>query len=438
MVIQREGQVMVPSTPDAFGPRLRALRVARGLSLSAFARDLFYSKGYLSRVETGRQVPSAEFALRCDALLEAGGELAALVPADAPRHPATTDHDRGEDGAWMMLMAPDGSSSFGRLGRRELLVGGAAILAAGATGHRPAGDTGANLVLYRRMLHNVRDLGQVSPPEWVLPIVVAQAHALRTVARDARGREALELARLSARTAEYAGWMAQEAGDDAAAIWWNERAAQVAAEAGDRSTAAYALVRRALITVYQGDGAATVEFARRAQADPGTEPRILGLAAQREAQGHALVGDHTECMRALDRAAEWLRVARAEPPSGPVIGTSHVRDPVGVVTGWCLYDLGRPKEAAVVLDREVALIAAGAVRARTRFGVRQALAHAAAGELEHACALAEPMIGESAGLGSATIRTDIRRLAISLRRWSSHPAVRRLAPAFNAALYRAI
>lgn len=432
---------MVLSTSDAFGPRLRALRVAKGLSLSAFARQLFYSKGHVSRVETGTQAPSAEFARRCDAALDADGELAALVPAVEPDSPVAVDHDHDDDGAWMMIMTPDGGSSFDKIGRRDVLLGGAAMLAVGATGRGPAPATGAaagaeNLLLYRRMLEAARDLGQVAAPERVLPIVVGQAHALRTLARDVRGREAADVAKLSARTAEYAGWMAQESGDVAAAAWWTERAVLVATEAGDPHTAAYALVRRALITMYQGDHRATIDYASRAQADSGTDPRILGLAAQREAQGHALAGDHTACMKALDRAARQLRAAEA--PNGPVIGTSHVPDPVAVVTGWCLYDLGRPKEAAAVLDREVARIPADAVRARTRFGVRQTLAHAATGDLERACALAESMISQAAGLGSATIRTDIRKLATSLRRWSSHPAVRALEPAFGAALYRGI
>lgn len=186
---------------------------------------------------------------------------------------------------------------------------------------------------------------------------------------------------------------------------------------------------------------------------PGVVVRILGLAAQRwsgpsfrynaikarrtrEAQGHALVGDHLQCMRALELALERLAIARAETPSGPAIGSAHVPDTAAVVTGWCLYDLGRPQEAAAVLDKEVARIPADAVRARTRFGVRQALAHAAAGELDHACALAASMIPQVSGLGSATIRTDLGRLAASLRRWRSHSAVRELEPDFGAVLYR--
>jgi helix-turn-helix protein len=435
---------LLSTSSDTFGPRLRALRVEKGLSLTSFARQLFYSKGHVSRVETGVQAPSAEFARRCDAALDAGGELASLVPAGPSESPAVMPEDSDEDGVWMMVMGADGTSTFGMVGRRGLLLGGAAMLTAGAAGRRPlragagesAVDTAGNLLVYRRMLDAVRDLGQVEPPDRVLPIVVGQARALQTLARDARGQAALDLATLTARTAEYAGWMAQDAGDDDTAAWWIDRAVRVADAVGDRDTAAYALVRRALVTLYRGDGPATIDLARRAQADLGVGPRILGLAAQREAQGHALAGDHLRCMRALDLAAERLAAARAQASSGPAIGTAHVLDTITVVTGWCLYDLGRPAEAAAMLDEGVARISADAVRARTRFGVRQALAHAAAGELDHACALAASMITKVSGLGSATIRMDLSRLAASLRRWRTHPAVRELEPDFGAVLYR--
>jgi hypothetical protein len=140
-------------------------------------------------------------------------------------------------------------------------------------------------------------------------------------------------------------------------------------------------------------------------------------------------------MRALERATHHLWAARAEQSDDPVIGTSHVPDPVAVVTGWCLYDLGRPQEAAAVLDREIQQIPVTAVRARVRFGVRQALAHAAAGDVDHACALAQSMIGQVATIGSATILTDVRRLATTLRRWHRNTAVSALGPALAAALH---
>lgn len=433
------------TTTEAFGPRLRALRTASNLSLSEFARRVFYSKGYLSRVETGASTPSAEFARRCDAELGADGALVALVSpapdATPDAAPEPDDDDDYDDGTWIVTMAPDGSTSFVPLRRREMLLGGAVVVTAGLAGATrpawtPAQPAGGYLQYHRQLLDTARGLGQVAAPEAVLPMVVGQAHALRALSKEAQGRDAVEVATLFARTAEFAGWMAQEAGDDNAAIWWTGKAVQIAAEAGDRHTAAYALVRRALTTMYQGDAAATIGLARQAQSAAGTPRRILGLAAQREAQGHALAGDYDECMRALELAGSHLDAARADEVAGPVIGTSHIPDPVSVATGWCLYDLGRPREAADVLDREIMRIPISAVRARLRFGIRQALAHAAAGELDHACELAQPMIGQASMVGSATILADVRRLAATLRRRSSHPAVRALDPAFAVALYR--
>jgi hypothetical protein len=430
------------TSTQAFGPRLRASRLARGLSLSEFARRLYYSKGHVSRIETGFQAPSMEFVRRCDAELEANGELVAMMAGAAPSaSPSPADPD--DEGVWIMAMAPDGSSSFTPLGRRDVLLGGAAILAGlGTTAAFPTAasasvsvDGGEQLQHHRRLLEAARGLGQVAPPGAVLPMLVGQLQALRTLTKETQGRDFTDVATLSARTAEFAGWMAQEAGDVGSAGWWSGKAARVATAAGDHHTASYALVRRALITMYQGDAAETVALARQAQ-KPGTPPRIRGLAAQREAQGHALAGNHDECMRALDVAAAHLAAARTQVADEPVIGTSHIADPVAIVTGWCLYDLGRPKEAAAVLDREIQRIPPTAVRARTRFGVRQALAHAAANELDRACELTRATLGQATAVGSATILQDVRRLATTLRRWHTHPAVRALEPAFATTFYR--
>lgn len=407
-------------TSDPFGPRLRALRVAKELSLSEFARRLYYSKGHVSRIETGKARPSVEFARRCDAELGTDGTLAALVPA------ASAEQE----------VAPEPGPSV-PWGQWPIPIGGAAALAGLVHGVWPVETDADQLAYLAQLLAAVRGLGQVARPEVVLPILVGQAQALRLLADRARGADAWEVATLFARTAEFAGWMAQEAGDDRTAIWWTERATHAAAAVGDRHTVTYALVRKALITLYQGDARATVALARQAQASAGLSPRVRGLAAQREAQGHALAGDHTACLRALDVARHNLVAAAAVDSPAPVIGTSFVPDPVAAVTGWCLVDLGRPAEAAAVLEREVARITPGAFRARARFGLRLALAHAAAGEVERACHLAATMLEHTATVRSATLRADLSRLAATLRRFAHHPDVRALAPALALALHPA-
>ncbi|MGD0687832.1 MAG: hypothetical protein ABSA03_22290, partial [Streptosporangiaceae bacterium] len=110
-------------------------------------------------------------------------------------------------------------------------------------------------------------------------------------------------------------------------------------------------------------------------------PRIRGLAAAREAQGHAIAADYDSAMRALDRASTLLSGATLDVDQ-PVIGTGNLTDPTEMTRGWCLYDLGRPSDAARIIDQQLPLIRNGAMSAHTRYGVRCALAYAAAGDIE--------------------------------------------------------
>ncbi len=74
------------------GAELRRLRIERGLSLGALARQVHYTKGYLSKVETGDKRVTLDVARRCDEALGTGGVLAALlagppVPEGADEEP---------------------------------------------------------------------------------------------------------------------------------------------------------------------------------------------------------------------------------------------------------------------------------------------------------------------------------------------------------------
>jgi len=411
-----------------FGSELRRRRTDAGLSLTALAKLVHYSKSHLSKVETGVKPPSQDLARRCDGALSCAGKLAKLAPGPPPAAFLPVNSELGE--VWILTLDNDGGNGFRAVSRRQLLAGGVAGLggldlsAHGAArlrpGTPPRGGEAA-LSAYRAMFDLLRGLGQYQSPAMLMPTLVSQTHALRTIALNARPSERDGALVLAARYAEYTGWMAQEAGDDNRAIWWTDHAVDLASAAGDDEMAAYSLVRRGLITLYRHDAGQTVDLAVRAQSAT-TDPRIRGLAAQREAQGHALAGDRDSCLRALDRAAALL-AQPADGAGGPVVGTSHVADPVAVVTGWCLFDLGRPMEAAEILRRELDRIPAHAARARTRFGARLALALADAGEPEAACAAAAPVLDAYGQIDSATIRVDLRGLARELNRWPTHPAI---------------
>jgi hypothetical protein len=99
-----------------------------------------------------------------------------------------------------------------------------------------------------------------------------------------------------------------------------------------------------------------------------------------------------------------------------------------MITGWCLFDLGRPRQGAEELDRQLALVSPDAVRTQVRYGVRRALDYASHGEIDQACTLSAPLLDGVAAVRSATVTTDLRRLARVLARHSGHALVRRLEP----------
>jgi WD40 repeat protein/transcriptional regulator with XRE-family HTH domain len=71
------------ATPS-FPAQLRRLRRERGLSLADLARQTHYSKGYLSKIETGVKRATVDVARQCDHILRAEGELLRLVRESAP------------------------------------------------------------------------------------------------------------------------------------------------------------------------------------------------------------------------------------------------------------------------------------------------------------------------------------------------------------------
>nr|WP_240968974.1 helix-turn-helix transcriptional regulator [Streptomyces sp. HNM0575] len=417
---------------------MRRIRLEAGLSIGQLSQRVHYSKAQLSKVERGLKTPSAELARLCDARLRADGELLSRLPErPAPAELPPAHHEQDGEEVWLMHLSTDGSSWFRPMDRRQMVAAGAAGaaavmgLGAGTATAVPAEAGDSALKTARSLFDQYRRLGQTSGPEVVLPALIAQTHSLRKLSARTGPRSRSAMLRLASRYAEYVGWLVQETGNDEGALWWTDRAVELASAGGDDDLAAYALVRRALVTFYRDDSRQTVELAQQAQHD-GLPPRIRGLAAQQEAQGHALAGDHSACMRKLEQARRLLESDR--PGNAPVIGTSNLPDPVSMISGWCLHDLGRPHEAAAVLDEQLGQVPDHALRARARYGTRRALAYATAGEVDHACALARELLDDADALDSATIRTDLRRLARTLARHGSNSAVRDLSPALAASL----
>lgn len=405
---------------QSFGTLLRNCRLAAGISLGELARRINYSKSQVSKIENGLKPPTAMFARQCESVLSANGQLAAAVP----RRPTRADAARAETGSgdvWVLEL-DEGSLRFTELPRRQVLAGAGALLGYAVTRTaRPVIDDRTFDIL-RASFDQFRTLGTMASPVVVLAQVIAHVHTLRTLAADNPEPMRSDLLLLASRVAEFAGWMSQEAGAEADAGRWTDWAVKFAA-GRDPHMASFALFRHAEIAMYQHDALRTVELARRAQQDTTASPRILGLAARCEAQGHALAGDVRGYEEALDRAAGWFAIQDYD-NGQPVLGSASIPDEVALLRGWALYELGRPAAAAEVLGQQLVAIPASAHRARARFGVRRALAHAQNGDIDQACVAAREVLADAARVDSATIRQDLRELSRTLGRWHTHrPAV---------------
>jgi len=407
---------------DGFGADLQRRRHAADLSLTQLAELVHYSRGYLSRIENGQKHPSEVLARQCDAALGAGGELLALA---CHRKPAAHESAAipGADDVWVLRQAPD-KTIFIPVLSSDAVAGPTALIS--ELGSRAALSE-SGLGSFAQILAEYRRLGQHTGPSVLLPGLICQTKVLINLAHHAATPMQVKLLGLGAQYAEYTGWLAQEADDDRAAIWWTDLAVELALQAGHQDMVPHALVRKALVSMYREDGRQTIELAAQAQRDSAASPRIRGLAAQREAQGYALLGDYGNCQRALDRSSELLADAVQVPADAePILGPTTVPDLVRMATGWCMLDLGRPQQSASILDEVVPAISRTAHRSRARYGARRALAYSMTQEIDHACALTEEVLEAAELTDSATIRIELRSLRRSLSRWPGHPPARQV------------
>jgi tetratricopeptide (TPR) repeat protein len=192
-------------------------------------------------------------------------------------------------------------------------------------------------------------------PRQLLGPVMAQLEVLDNLRKQSRPPAAKPLLQMLAQYAEFAGWLQQDAGDIAAAMYWSDRASQWAQSAGDYQMVAYLLIRKSNIVCLADDATTVIELATAAQDVPGgLDPKIVALAAQQEARGWALLGDFDHCRPKLDTAADLLRNHPDEPdPAAPVYIHHYDLDTLEEQSATCYRSVGRAEDAISILERKI-------------------------------------------------------------------------------------
>ena len=238
-----------------------------------------------------------------------------------------------------------------------------------------------------------------------------------------RGADRIEMLRFACQFAEFGGWIFQDAGDLTCAMQWTKRALDYALELGDERVIAYTLMRKAMIateggTPAQGLGIADAALRRK----DSLTPRLRAVILRQRSYSNAVLGEVIATARDADEAVTEAVAGenQDEEDRAPYCTPTYAAMEAGA--SWVL--LGHPKTAIPILEKSRSEWADHTeVRDYALCVSRLALAYAAAGDVERACAAADEVVALAQGLGSRRVVSQLSLLYRGLERWRRDPAV---------------
>ncbi|WP_162794875.1 helix-turn-helix domain-containing protein [Nonomuraea lactucae] len=426
-----------------FGLVLAHLRRSAGLSQRELSRLAHYDHTRISRCEKGETLPPVEHAEALGRALGAGDLLLALRSAavDGSAVLLPTNVPGGIDGEPVMLdmLTPEGRSVRVTLSRRlfaQLLAGGALSSILPGLGDsdqlarvteaiaRPARVDAQVIGYFRRVLAEHYAADKMLGPRSLLRPVLAQVQVLDELRRGAKAAYADPLLQVLSQYAEMAGWLHQDLGELESAMSWTRRAAEWAQCAGDVQMAAYMLVRQSNIAALTDDYAGVVQLAAAARRNPaGLEPKLTALAAQQQARGLAMLGEHHECFALLDEAAGALHDhPHVTHPEVPVYLHHYNVDTLREQSAVCYRAAGRPDTAAAILEAQIGKLPTTLSRDRGYLTAKLAVAVIQAEQdPARGAHLGQQALDIARQTSSARIHRELRTLDSELqKRWSGH------------------
>lgn len=363
----------------------------RPLHQATLARWLYVSPATLSRIEHGQRHVTID---EIDSFTRALGIPLAL--------------------RWVDQQPPDLGDAVEPISRRSLLgtAGAGAALGFGAAFSAPASarTIDPNLVSHWMKLKGVLDRhdGMFGPHD----VLATVRHELGLIAEHrqvAHGELQMQLLRVEARWAEFASWLAYDAGDVRLRDSWADRSLRLAQEGDDPEMVAWVLMRRCQWAVEELDARRAIAFAEAALRTRGASGEIRALCALRAAQGHALANDAAACERSLANA-DGLLAADSAPASWGVVPSQDVSTPyVLAVAARCWLWLA-PRKAIDMFEDALRQWPDDRPRSRGIQQARLALACAAANEPERAAAEGLQALSSAKATKSDIAKRELKRL----------------------------
>jgi tetratricopeptide (TPR) repeat protein len=333
---------------------------------------------------------------------------------------------------WLMGVSDEG----GPVNRRDFLRAAGTIAAAGALAPvqhlLPAVQAAGSKVVQFRDINPIEHLARVRAvlvdadnllgPHHAIPQVVQHIELIQHLRASRSGADNVELLRMRGRFAEFASWLYQDAGDTEAAKRWLDRALEWAHAVGDTEMATYVLARKSQLAGELGDAMTAIDCAAAARHLAQARSTLHALALTYGAQGEALAGRNTECLRTLNDAQELLATMDRDPNGrwAPWLDTGYV----DVHRAQCFTWLGVPKRGIGLFQDAIRDLPPTFRRDRGVYLAREALAHAGSREPEQAAQVGAQALAIAVETQSGRIANELSRLAAALNDWRAVPMVR--------------
>jgi transcriptional regulator with XRE-family HTH domain len=242
-------------------------------------------------------------------------------------------------------------------------------------------------------------------PGRVIPTALALIAAIEAAGRRVGVHSRLQLVRLAARTAEFAGWLYRDAGVPDQALYWHDRAMDWAQQATDPAMQGYILLRKSQAAWDDRDGQRVLMLARAAQSGLVAD-RVRAEAIQQEARGLAMTGVPASAVEDTLLRATELRSAAESAGSAPGYPI-HVFQ---AQSALCFQALGDGRRAVALLDQALASHAFSR-RDSGYFTAMLARANVTAGQPVAAARAARAALDLAIGTGSGRTVREVERVA---------------------------
>ncbi|MGC0381221.1 helix-turn-helix domain-containing protein [Streptomyces sp. SAI-129] len=447
-----------------FGRQLRSLRRAAGLTQLQLGLRVGYHHSAVSKLEAGLREPPVGLVRRLDAVLETGGELAAIVaaPREVPGRPGRLPADPalfaplpGAD-APAGQGAPDSRMWPARLPAEGLAcpLHGTAGCAVPDPGELPAlldgpgpagggpawGTGGTAAVAEAELLHGLtavlaclireafRREGRVTAVEGLLRALARWAGEVNSAGRLPYGQ-----LRLGAQYAQVAGRLRMERGQIGVAMAWFGHGLRWADAVQDASARATLLSDMCTLVRLDGDPSLMLGYAQGIGAVDARRRWMATLSDLYQARGHALAGDAGECRRHISLARRgFARIGPQDHLEAPWMAGAEGAMRVDSAIGGALRDLAvatgdraAARRAVDATARSRAQVPPQMRGARLLLTLRLADSWACAGDPGAAVALASEVLPEAVRSRESMVTAELRGLHSRLTgRWADLPEVR--------------